>query len=408
MNRSSQFRKQLNPNNKHFVFILLASSYFIDPRVKQEVSTLIKNNFFVYILTWDREGIYSDFYDENLYVKNVRLLTSITFTKMLYVFSAIIFQFSVIFYGIKVLTKNHITIIHANDANTLPGAVLLKKLFRKKVKIIYDSHELTPAVYSEWYGYYIGSIMGKIERILLKSVNKIITVSPPIVKHLESISSHKVNLIWNYPSKEIIPNYNKTEMRESLGIEKEDFVIVYVGTLRLDIALSELIDAIAHIKNNYPSEYISKIKVFIIGDGSLYTHLHEKIQTQQCYDYVKLVGRVNRDISLSYLKAADLSYILFTVKGLNTQIGMPWKLFESLVSGIQAIVINKTYASTFIKKYNAGYTIDKINAEEIAKAIIKAYNDVDNKKANTNLSDIFVWENQENNFIELYKSLLAI
>lgn len=397
--------RQLNPNNKNFIFILLASSYFIDPRVKQEVSTLIKNNYFVYVLSWDREGIYSDFTDKNLFVKSVKLLTSKTFSKLLFIFSAVLFQFLVIFNGIRILSRNQKIIIHANDVNTLPSAVLLKKLFKNKIKIIYDSHELTPAVYSEWFGHFIGDIIGKIERILLKSVNEIITVSPPIVKHLESISYRKVNLIWNYPTKDIIPNSDKLMMRHTLGIEKEKFIIVYIGSLRPDIALLELLDVIVYIKNNSYANLLLNLKILIIGDGPLYENLQKLIQKYKLDEYVELIGRVNRETSLKYLKAADLSYILFTVKGLNTQIGMPWKLFESLVSNTKVIVVEGTYAASFIKKYNAGYTINKINYKEIADVIFNAYSNCHNEKSTTNLCNNFIWENQEIEFIKIYNSL---
>ncbi|MHA1211969.1 MAG: glycosyltransferase [Candidatus Heimdallarchaeota archaeon] len=355
------------------IFMALASTFIIDPRVKQEVNTLSKKGFFVEVLSWDREGKnYDDIVEKNYYVKYV---------------------------------KKGSLIVHANDFNTIIGVFLLKLFFPNKIRTVYDSHELTPAVYSEWYGNFLGSLIGKIESKLIAYFDKIITVSPPIVKHLKQISGKSVNLIWNYPTEAILPKITKAQARKAIGYDKETFLITYVGTLRPDIALPNLIEAISDLKKNH-NEIIklSKLKIVIVGDGPLYNELERTIKHLQLENLIKLVGRVDRQTALTYLRAADLSYILFTIKGMNTTIGMPWKLFESLVSGTRVIVVKNTYAANLVRKYEAGYIVNNTDSKEISSILGEILSK--DKPSELNLSHLFLWENQEGEYVNIYNTLL--
>ena len=154
--------------SKPVVFITVACSFFIDPRVKQEVATLAKNGFFAYVLSWDRERKYPDKLTESFYIKSAKLFDANRFSKLLFLFSAALFQILIVLHGIKLILKHKEIIIHANDFNTLAGVVFLKILFRYRIRIVYDCHEYTPYVYREWYGNPIGNIVEKLEIIFIK------------------------------------------------------------------------------------------------------------------------------------------------------------------------------------------------------------------------------------------------
>lgn len=398
-------KKSTNNIEKPIVFVTLACSFFIDPRVKQEVASLVKNNYFVHVLSWDREGKYPSQYFDRYSVKTVKLLQAQTFSKVLFMLSAVLFQFTIFLEGIRILGKHRKMIIHANDFNTLLGVVLLKRFFPRKVKVVYDCHELTPAVYSEWYGKLLGNIIRKLEIALVKNVDEIITVSPPIVDYLKSIASQKISMVWNYPTKTILPDITKQEARKQLDIAPNTFLVTYVGSLRLDVALQELVLAINHLVTSKKKNVaLQQIQVIIVGDGPLLTPLQEIVKEKQLDQYVKLIGRVEREKSLLYLRAANLSYILFTVKGLNTKIGMPWKLFESLVSETKVMVVDNTYAAEMVTKQKAGYTVKKIDITAITDTITKAMKSKD--KMSGDFRKKLVWESQEKDFISVYDSLI--
>ncbi|NHJ31580.1 MAG: glycosyltransferase family 4 protein [Asgard group archaeon] len=388
-------------DSKPVVFITVACSYFIDPRVKQEVTTLAKNGFFAYVLSWDRERKYPDKLTKNFFIKSAKLFDANRFSRILFLLSAVLFQLLIILHGIKLIRKQKEIIIHANDFNTLAGVVFLKFLFGNRIRIVYDCHEYTPFVYKEWYGRSLGNIVEKLEIFFIKPVDKILTVSTPIKEYLETISNKEVRVIWNYPTKSLHPGISKGAAREILCLKKEDFILTYVGTLRLDVALFELIEAARNLKEQ---QLTPNLKILIVGDGPFYQQLQEKVVEFNLSEMVKIIGRVSREKAIHYLQAADLSYILFTVKGMNTKIGMPWKLFESLLCDTRVLTIEKTYAAQFVKNYNAGYTVKTTNPDDISEIIAEVYNK--KKIDDLQLEQRFVWEEQESSFIKIYKELL--
>lgn len=388
--------------SKPLVFMVLTNSYFKDPRIFQEVKTLHKNNFPIYVLTWDREGLNSIYTTKGFIVKNKQFLRSKSFNKLIYMLSAVLFQLSIFITGLNLLKKHHHIILHINDFNTILGSVLLKMFFPKRIKTIYDSHELTPAVYGEWYGQFFASITSRMEENCMPFIDQIITVSPPIEAYFKSITKKDVKIIWNYPIKEIIPNISKEQAREILGLPKSAFILTYIGTLRNDIALSDLFYAMSILKEKITDkDLLEKFKIIIVGDGPLYTEILSLREKLQLNDFISIVGRVDRNKSLTYMKAADLSYILFTVKGLNTKIGMPWKLFESLATNTPVLVLSNTYASKFIQQHNAGFIVNKKDANEIANILFQIITQKNLLEIKPNMK--YFWENQEELFISLYK-----
>jgi len=399
MNEQKQNKKL--KDIKPVVFITVACSFFIDPRVKQEVASLTRNGFFAYVLSWDRERKYPDKDTKNYYIKSAKLLDANKFSKILFLLSAVLFQFLIVFHGIKLIRKHRRIIIHANDFNTLVGVIFLKLLFGYRIQIVYDCHEFTPFVYREWYGQIIGNVVTKLEILFIKYFDKILTVSTPIEKYLETISNKTVKVIWNYPIKNLLPKISKAEARKSLGLKKNDFVLTYVGTLRLDVALFELISTARILKARHLTP---NLKILIVGDGPFYHQLLKKVEDDGLSDIVRIIGRVKRKEAMHYLRAADLSYILFTIKGMNTRIGMPWKLFESLLNETRVLTMADTYASHFTKKYNVGYSVASSTPNEIANTISEIYKQKD--QDDFNIPQKFVWEIQEADFIKTYLELI--
>ncbi|NHJ84288.1 MAG: glycosyltransferase family 4 protein [Asgard group archaeon] len=389
---------------KPLVYMVLTNSFFKDPRVFQEAASLRKYDYPVYVLTWDRNGVNSVYNEDYLTVKNKQLLRSKSFSKIIYMLSAVLFQLSIFVTGLNLLKKNQHIILHINDFNTILGSVLLKFIFPNRIKAVYDSHELTPAVYGEWYGQIFASITSKVEKICMHFMDQIITVSPPIEQYFRTITKKDIKIIWNYPAKDLIPKQSKEEARKELGLDQSAFILTYIGTLRNDIALFDLFHALALLREKITdNELLKKISVVIIGDGPLYSDIVSLREELQLEELITIIGRVNRDKSLLYMKAADLSYILFTVKGLNTKIGMPWKLFESLATNTPVLVLDQTYASKFIKKFNAGFIVNKKEPMEIADLLLAILKQEYLMTIETN--NKLLWENQEEKFISIYNML---
>lgn len=387
-------------NFKHTIFVPLACAFENDPRVTQEVSSFLKSGFIVNVLSWDREGIFKSYAKSFLDVKYVKLLKSISFSRMIFLLSAFLFQQRIFIEGVKLIRKKNRILIHCNDFNTLPGSVLLKILFKNKVKIIYDSHEYTPGVYEEFYGKTVSKFVVRIEEILIKYVDTIIGATPPTSAYLESISKKKIDTIFNYPSQELIPTINKQQARKDLNLGSETFILCFVGSLRLDVALTELLEAVELVRLHKPK---IRFQVIIAGDGPLRKKIVNYIDEKELEEYVKVLGRVSRKKALTYLRASDASYAVYKAKGKNSQIGLSWKLFESIACDTHPIVMDNTVASSFLKKKNIGFVVSSLNPVHIARTL---ENVIENEALDFSISSSkknYTWENQEKIFLRNYK-----
>ncbi|HIH72547.1 MAG TPA: glycosyltransferase family 4 protein [Thermococcaceae archaeon] len=391
-----------DPKNKSkLVLILLAANFYNDPRVRQEAESLIKAGFTVHVFCWDREGEAEDTnIDNKLIVRTMKILTSKEFNKLKYAVAAILLQILGFFYGIKLIRKYRKIIVHANDFNTLLAAYLLKMFFRKRVRVVYDCHELTPNVYKDWYGTLVGKVAEKLEKLLIKCADVVLTVSEPVASYLRTITDAPVYVFYNYPSEKFIPNIGKTEARKVLGLEKDKFIIAYVGSIRPVAAIGELIEAAEILKKRNLHD---KIRFVIVGGGALKDEVWNLVKEKNLKDIVFLVPRfVPRDKAILYLYAADISYIIF--RGDNAKIALAWKFFESLACGTKVMVNSKTYMADFLKSINyPSIIIEEISSKEIAEALEKELENRDNLDSKKRAE--FLWESQEKEFLKIYENL---
>lgn len=383
------------------VLMFLANDFYTDPRVKQEAMTLIKAGFKVHVLAWDREGKFDSLrLRDRLFVKNLKLLSGKSFGKVKYALAALLLQAYEVFYGVKLIRKYGRIIIHANDFNTLLGAYILKSLFPKNVRLVYDSHELSPAVYEEWYSSLLGGIVYALERKFVEKVDYIVTISPPVERYFKLISTKPVTVTYNFPSEKVLPKIDKVQARNALNLPKDKLIISFVGMLREDLSLIELVQAARVLKERNLSH---RIHFVIVGYGPSWEKIKEYVRMKGLSDIVSLVPRVPREKALMYVKASDYSYIVFNVRGLNSLIGMPWKLFESLACRTKVIVKEGTYAADFVRKNNLGVVLTEISPDELAHVFEELLKeDIKSKDADWHN---FTWESQELQLLKVYNEI---
>jgi glycosyltransferase involved in cell wall biosynthesis len=382
------------------VIMLLAGTYAIDPRVRNEAESLRDFGYKVTVLSWDRSGMQPMRASiSGVDIVSFRLLRGQSFSKFRFAISALLFQFACFAWCMSSARTRQRT-IHSHDFNTLPAAILLKLILH--MTLIYDSHELTPAAFSEWYGPRIGAIVGAIEKSFLRFVDKIITVSPPIKNYLSSISNAPVFLIYNTIKLSDAPSKDKKWWRSLYGLDGH-FVVSYVGGLREDTALESLIEAARECANQHSQE----VRFIIVGDGSrLDSFRSQAVGTEE---YLKFIPRVSHELALGYVKASDITFAVYKDLGENTRIAMPWKLFESMACGTPVLVREGTYTWRFVKSHRIGLSAGSGSAREISHQIIWALKNRDSLESvsiegKKNFTSYFNWDSMSRVLLEVYKN----
>jgi len=157
----------------------------------------------------------------------------------------------------------------------------------------------------------------------------------------------------------------KEKLKERLGLNPDDIVILYLGQLVNGKRLPELLRSFKKV-----SEKITNAKLVLVAWGYLQDQLIELASSLGLKDRVILKKPVPYFERKYIYGAADVFTMIGDSFGDG---GISSAVLDALGSGLP-VVVAKTSPNVLVVKndYN-GYTVDPSNAEEVASAIIKAF-----------------------------------
>ncbi len=301
-------------------------------------------------------------------------------------------------------------VVHSNDFNTLMAGVALRLIRPKVVKLVYDSHELTPSVYAEWYGSMVGASAGLIEKTLVRFADVVVTVCPSFEGYLARMTRHSssskrapVIVLYNTVRFSDLPSGDKMYWRSRLKLS--GFVFTFVGALRGVYALDEFVEAAKLFKNS------STLANFIIvGGGDEFAGLEQKIAQYNLGDYVKVIPQLPNKEALEYLKACDVSFGVNKSPDDNARLTLPWKVFEAMACGAPVIVLENTMAWNFVRENGVGFAVASWNASEISDKLLWAVSHPNIlAEMSSRAHDAYVrhynWESASQEFRDAYSAL---
>jgi glycosyltransferase involved in cell wall biosynthesis len=402
---------------KKDVVILLAKPYSIATRMRSEAETLADAGHKVTVLAWDRWGKEPKSVMTNgVNVISLRLTggsdlfvskRGSRLSKINYALSALMLQVYSLFWCLQNVKGDFI--LHLNF-NTLPVGATMKIVKPKSVRLVYDCHELTPALYSEWYGSGVGQLTSSIEKAFLPYVDLAVTVTPPIRDYLLQAmqdanrpTKPPIVMLYNTVKSQDLPTSDKTRLRKRFGLS--GFVVTFVGSMRGEYALEELLQVASLFKRAaVPARFI------IVGGGSEFGGLERRIVEYGISDRVKLIPQLPHKQSLEYLKAGDLSFAVFKSLDDNARIALPWKVFEAMACGTPVIVLKNSMAWSFVSENGTGFAATTSNVSEIYDKILWAVNHPEvlaemSRNAGDAYSRTYNWESVSRQFTDAYSSL---
>jgi glycosyltransferase involved in cell wall biosynthesis len=154
----------------------------------------------------------------------------------------------------------------------------------------------------------------------------VIVVTKPLQKYVlkEGVQIDKTKILLNGISLEnTIVDRNRLEnLRSSLSIKEDDFVIIYMGFLYDFAGLREIID---HYHSDVTSGKLN-LKFLIVGDGGIYTQLINHVKEINA-DWVILTGKVPFFEVTEYIELSDLCLMSFELNDVTKDI-TPVKVME--------------------------------------------------------------------------------
>ena len=284
-------------------------------------------------------------------------------------------------------------IVHCNDLNTLPVAVIIKKFFNKNVKIVYDAHEYeTETLYSTGIR---KKIAQKLEKSLIRYTDRVITVSETIAnEYVRLYNIEKPVLVLNTPYYKEIKSTNI--FREKFHISKEKNIFLYQGALSQGRGIEILLEAFTSLDEN-------NIIIFM-GYGLLEDHIKESAKK---YMNIYFHEAVAPEEVLVYTSSANFGISTIEDSCLSYRYCLPNKMFEYMMAGLPVIVSDLPEMKKIIEVFNVGVVLHE-NSINGMKDAIGELEKLDKYVLKENLEQVkyqYNWEEQEKKLLKVYNAL---
>ena len=286
---------------------------------------------------------------------------------------------------------------HLHDPELLRIAVKLRK--KTGAKVVYDSHEDLPkqVLDKHWIPSLIRSSVSKFvykyEMHKASKISGVISVTEKICNRFKKANPN-VCLVANYP---ILSDMNASS---TLGIEKEDRAICYIGGLFPTRGIKELVlaleqcDAILHLAGNFSSEVFEN-----------------EVKTLPGWSKVNFYGYVGKkEIAEILLKSHVGIVTLHPTESYKES--LPIKMFEYMSASLPVISSNFEMWKPLVLDNNCGVMVDPMNVSELAEQIDYLLN---NKEVAVKMGaegfkaahNKYSWDTQEAVLVQFYEKLLT-
>jgi len=366
---------------------IVLNNFTNDSRVLKESLSLNKNGFNVIVVALHEPSLaeYDQIFDVD--VHRIKLISrKWSKNKIIQVIKYIEFLTRTIKY------YHNADIFHCNDLNALPIGVVVKLLFNRKTKVIYDAHEFEINDVPN-QSYISKKVNYLLEKYLIKYADNVITVSETIAKeYVKLYSIQKPFLVLNCPP---YKDVNKKNLfRTELGIRDDQKIFLYQGGFYKGRGIDILLEAFAQLGTD-------KNVIVFMGYGSLEPLI--KRYTKK-YNTIYYKDAVSPEILLDYTASAEYGILFYENSCLNHNYCSPNKMFEYLMAGIPVLSSNLLEMKRLVEKYNLGIVAKENTVGGFLEAVEQSLKQ-DYELTVNNVREarkLFNWEIQEKVLLKAY------
>ena len=244
------------------------------------------------------------------------------------------------------------------------------------------------------------------ESFVYRNVNHISANNLVLAEYISETSRTKTTIEVLLPGVDLHkfkPSAKPIELTKKYHIDKEDKVILFMGTLFRFSGVYELIQSAAAALLGD-----AKLKMLIIGDGEDMQRINEKIIELRLEEKVICVGRIEYEELPSYLHLGDVAVLPFLQRDV-TECAFPGKVLQYLSTGLPTISVHlKGLEGTFPP--DSGFLFVS-SAEEMVSQCIEVLNNEDLHSSlsilgRRRMEEMCNWDIQSAKFLELIRSMV--
>ena len=241
----------------------------------------------------------------------------------------------------------------SNDLDTLPACFAASRM--RRVKLIYDSHELFTQVPELIHRKRVQTIWKWLEYRYVTRLEHAITVSYSIGEIYRRLYKTRFRVVRNVPRKrEPCPDI---VLKEELGGKK---MIIYQGALNIGRGLEMIIDTMQYLENTV---------LMLVGSGDIEQELRTRVQKMGLDDRVIFRGRMKPVELFPITCAADLGLSLEEDRGLNYRYALPNKLFDYIQSRVPVLCTSLPEMTRIVRTFGVGVATEEREPEKLARLI---------------------------------------
>ena len=263
----------------------------------------------------------------------------------------------------KIINQENYDIIHTHTPmGSVVTRLAAKKARKNGTKIIYTAHGFhffKGAPLLNWLIYY------PVERLMAHHTDTLITINKEDYNRAKR--QFKTNVTYmpgvGVDPKRFTPKLTakqKLELRKSLGLKKDDFVMIYPAELSKRKNQLWLIEALRPLLNDD-----TKVHLILAGKDSLHGKVTQHVNQYDLANQVHILGYRN-DIH-QLLQIANLSV------SSSKQEGLPVHIMEAMFAGLPIVTIKCRGATELVEDGVNGFVVgfDKVEFVERVQKIIK-------------------------------------
>lgn len=376
--------------SKSTVASIVLNNFVNDSRVLKECLSLHKHGYDVTVVALHDEGQEEREIIQGIPVHRIKLLSRKWSKKR----AVQLFKYLEFLYKAVHNYKKY-DIIHCNDLNALPVGAIIKMIFNRKARIVYDAHE-----------YEINDVPNEkrwsirlkylLEKFLIRYADKVMTVSDSIAnEYVRLYNIKKPALVLNTPPYQEVKKRNL--FRERFGISKDTAIFLYQGGLSAGRGVEVVLEAFKDAEDD-------KNAIVFMGYGPLEEHIKEASRN---HNNIFFHEAVTPDLLLDYTSSADFGIATIEDSCLSYKYCLPNKMFEYIMAEIPVIVSNLPEMKRVIKTYGIGVVAEENTPQGLLTAIQEAQN-LDKRMLREKIKEVkkrYNWQTQEKVLIEVYKEL---
>lgn len=208
------------------------------------------------------------------------------------------------------------------------------------------------------------NIFSKIELMMYRKACRVVCVTRAFVDYLtrRGIPGSKIEYIPNGVDAQFWQEGNGRKIRSLLGLQHDDVLVSYIGTVGMAHGLGTLLEAAALLRDSN-----RKVRFLIVGDGADLSAVRSRARDIGL-ENLQFTGLVPHETIRDYMAATDISLVLLRKSELFKTV-LPSKMFEAMGAAKPIILGVEGEARRVLELSGGGIAVSPEDCKSLAMAI---------------------------------------